>query len=58
MDNKIVRVSGEVADEYWKEGLLWRYEIDDARWMKDDCMQPTSAPSRWAGIEFGILVEE
>ena len=56
MDNKIVRVSGEVADEYWKEGLLWRH--DTGVWIKDECVHPTSLPSRWAGIEFGILVEE
>lgn len=58
MDNKFVHVSGAVADEYWKAGLLWRYETEDGEWVKDTYDCPSSAPSKWSIIEFGILVEE
>lgn len=60
MSDKFVRVSGEVADEYWKAGLLWRYETEDEEWVKDQTRTTyaPSAPSRWTRIEFGILVEE
>lgn len=60
MDNKFIRVSGAAADEYWKAGLLWHYDVDATEWVKDTCKTDhlPSTPSRWTRIEFGILVEE